>query len=45
MKYVQITNETFTETMHTSIIQVFYIVSYELERLEKEMKSLKKGIQ
>lgn len=40
--YAKVANCTLDHTMNTSAAQVFYIVSYELERIENENKRLKK---
>lgn len=41
LTYCDLTNETFTSVMLENVCQVFYIVSYEVERLRKEREQLR----
>lgn len=46
MKFIEVTNETFTTVMDYDISTVFYVVSYEVIRMkeqEKQMKRLQKN--
>ena len=41
MTYVRVTNETLTTTLNESAVQVFWIVSYEFARQQKEEQYIK----
>lgn len=41
LKYCEVTNEKFSDVMNESINLVFYIVSYEILRLNEQERQLK----
>lgn len=41
LTYCKLTNETYTDAMRESVMQVFIIVNYEVERIEKENRRMK----
>ena len=45
LTYCQLTNETITTAYTSSVIHLFYVVSYEVERRERENEQRKRYMQ
>ena len=41
LTYCKLTNHTFNATLRESVIQVFYVVSYEVDRLNREKEYMR----